>query len=54
MKVSWDPKTFIFDLESTGTLPVERIMIEAFKVFDKKFSDFKETFIGVVHESKED
>ena len=54
IKVSWDPKTFIFDLESTGTLPVERIMIEAFKVFDKKFSDFKETFIGVVHESKED
>jgi DNA-directed RNA polymerase subunit D len=42
IKVSWDKNTFIFQIESTGALPVERILIEAFKILDKKVIDFSD------------
>ncbi len=38
--ISWDEKAFIFKIESTGALPVERIVIEAAKILDKKIKDF--------------
>jgi len=38
--VSWDKKAFIFKIESTGALPVERIVIEAIKILQKKVKKF--------------
>jgi DNA-directed RNA polymerase subunit D len=40
VEISWDKKAFIFKIESTGALPVERIVIEAVKILDKKIKDF--------------
>jgi len=38
--VSWDERSFIFQVESTGCLPVSRIIVEAAKIIEKKASDF--------------
>ena len=40
IKVSGEENAFIFNVESTGALPVERIVIEALKILDKKYEDF--------------
>jgi len=40
IEISWNKETFIFKIESTGALPVERIMLEALKILDKKIKDF--------------
>lgn len=40
VQVSWDEAAFIFKIESTGALPVERIFTEAIKILDKKFKEF--------------
>ena len=40
VEVFWDKKAFIFKIESTGALPVERIVIEATKILDKKVKEF--------------
>jgi DNA-directed RNA polymerase subunit D len=40
VEISWDKKAFVFKIESTGALPVERIVIEAAKILDKKIKDF--------------
>jgi DNA-directed RNA polymerase subunit D len=40
VEISWEKKAFIFKIESTGALPVERIIIEAVKILDKKVKDF--------------
>ncbi|MCJ7721072.1 DNA-directed RNA polymerase subunit D [Candidatus Bathyarchaeota archaeon] len=42
VEISWDNKAFIFKIESTGALPVERIVFEAIKIFDKKVKDFSD------------
>jgi len=42
VEVSWDKKAFIFRIESTGALPVERIVTEAANIFDKKIKDFSD------------
>jgi len=42
VEVSWDKDVFVLDIESTGALPVERIVHEAIKVLDKKFELFLE------------
>jgi len=42
IEVSWDKDVFVFDIESTGVLPVERIVLEALKIFDKKAELFLE------------
>ncbi|MCJ7614813.1 hypothetical protein MUO71_08650, partial [Candidatus Bathyarchaeota archaeon] len=42
VEVSWDKKAFIFRIESTGALPVERIVTEAANIFDKKVKDFSD------------
>jgi DNA-directed RNA polymerase subunit D len=41
VEVSGDETTFIFKVESTGALPVERIVVEAVKILDKKIKDFR-------------
>jgi len=42
VEVSWDKDVFVFDLESSGALPVERIVHEAVKILDRKFEAFLE------------
>jgi len=42
LEVSWDKDVFVFDVESTGVLPVERIVLEALKILDKKAELFLE------------
>ena len=40
VEISWDKEAFVFKIESTGALPVERIALEALKILDKKLKDF--------------
>jgi DNA-directed RNA polymerase subunit D len=40
IEVSWEENTFIFNLESTGVLPPERIMTEAVKILDEQLKEF--------------
>jgi len=42
VEVSWDKDVFVLDVESTGALPVERIVHEAIKILDRKFESFLE------------
>jgi DNA-directed RNA polymerase subunit D len=39
IEISWEKEAFVFKIESTGALPVERIMLEALKILDKKIKD---------------
>jgi len=40
IQIEWDKSTFILDIESTGALPVERIMLEALNIIDRKSEEF--------------
>jgi len=40
IKVEWDKKTFILNIESAGALPVERIILEATNIIDRKSEEF--------------
>ena len=40
IEVSWKEDTFIFNIESTGVLPPERIMKEAVKILNKQLKEF--------------
>jgi DNA-directed RNA polymerase subunit D len=40
IEVAWDKNAFIFDIESNGGLPVERILFEALKILDGKVKNF--------------
>jgi len=42
IEISWEKDTFIFSVESTGALPVERIVLEALNILDKKIEDFRD------------
>jgi len=42
IEVSWDKDVFVFDVESSGALPVERVISEAVKILDRKFESFLE------------
>lgn len=42
VEVAWDKDVFAFDIESTGSLPVERIVNEAVRILDRKFESFLE------------
>jgi len=48
IEVSWDKNAFIFDTESNGGLPVERILFEALKIVDGKV----ENFLNLLKEKK--
>jgi DNA-directed RNA polymerase subunit D len=41
ISVSWEENAFIFNLESTGALPPERVMEEAIKTLDKQLKEFE-------------
>jgi len=40
VELTWDKNAFIFDIESTGALPVERLVSESLNVLDKKLKVF--------------
>ena len=40
LAISGEKEAFIFEIESTGVLPVERIITEALKILDEKLKDF--------------
>lgn len=42
IEVSGDKDVFVLDVESTGVLPVERIVNEAINILDRKFESFLE------------
>jgi DNA-directed RNA polymerase subunit D len=42
IKVEWEKNAFIMNIESTGTLPPERILQEATKILDKQLKEFEE------------
>jgi len=42
IEVSWDKDVFVMDIESTGALPIDRILLEAVKILDRKFESFLE------------
>jgi len=42
LEVSWNKNVFVLDIESTNALPVERIVLEALKILDKKVELFLE------------
>ena len=39
VEISWDKEAFVFEIESTGALPAERIVLEALKILDEKIKD---------------
>lgn len=41
IKVGWEDNSFIFSLESTGTLSPEKIVKEAFKILDKQLKEIE-------------
>ncbi|MCX8171894.1 MAG: DNA-directed RNA polymerase subunit D [Candidatus Bathyarchaeota archaeon] len=47
IQISWDDSTFIFYIESTGSLPVDRIIFEALKIYEEKFTEFMELLKGL-------
>jgi DNA-directed RNA polymerase subunit D len=48
IEVTWDKNAFIFDIESNGGIPVERIVTEALKILDGK----AENFLNLLAEKK--
>jgi len=42
IKVGWEKGAFMLNVESTGVLPPERILVEATKILDKKITEFEE------------
>ncbi|KPV62917.1 MAG: DNA-directed RNA polymerase subunit D [Candidatus Bathyarchaeota archaeon BA1] len=40
IEIAWSKNAFILEAESTGALPVERILIEALNILDKKLEAF--------------
>lgn len=51
--VNWDDETFIFDIESVGVLPNERIISEALNILHRKISDLSGSMQVKEHESEE-
>ena len=52
IQVSWREDAFIFYVESTGALPIERIIFEALKIYEEKFSEFINQLEGLFNEPK--
>jgi len=53
IEVQGNENVFIFYIESTGVLPVERIINEAFKIYEKKCSEFLDKLLVKVNVSEE-
>ena len=52
VEISCDKKGFVFKIESTGALPVERIVIEGIKILQKKVKDFSNQLKKVIRSEK--
>ena len=50
VEVTYDRNTIIFELESTGALIPEKIVLKASEILDKKIDDFIEKFQQVMYE----
>jgi len=53
IEVKGNQNSFIFYIESTGVLPVERIINEAFKIYEKKYSEFLDRLLVKENVSEE-
>ena len=55
VEVGWEKNSFIFNIESNGVLPIERIVTEALKILEKKCNEFEEEMLslGEVEEVEE-
>ncbi len=53
IEVNGNENSFIFYVESTGVLPVERIINEAFKIYEKKYSEFLDKLLVKVNVPEE-
>ena len=40
VNVTWNENSFVFNIESNGVLPLERIVVEATRIFNKKIDEF--------------
>ena len=47
IKVDWEKSSFIFNIETNGVLPIERIFAEALKILDKKCNEFIEEILSL-------
>ena len=54
IKISSDQSSFIFYVESTGVLPVERVVSEAFKIYENKYEEFMNQLAGIENEPETD
>ncbi|MEM2959980.1 MAG: DNA-directed RNA polymerase subunit D [Candidatus Bathyarchaeia archaeon] len=54
IQVNWDNNTFIFYVESVGSLPVERVILEALKIYEEKYTEFINSLEGLNNEKKRD
>ncbi|HIE18646.1 TPA: DNA-directed RNA polymerase subunit D [Candidatus Bathyarchaeota archaeon] len=54
IEVNGDQNSFIFYVESTGVLPVERIINEALKIYEKRCSEFLEHLLVKLNVSEKD
>jgi DNA-directed RNA polymerase subunit D len=52
IKVDKKKNAFIFYIESTGALPVERIFSESLKIYDEKCSDFMNQMVAILNVPK--
>ncbi|RJS94578.1 DNA-directed RNA polymerase subunit D [Candidatus Bathyarchaeota archaeon] len=52
IEVKGNENIFIFYVESTGVLPVERIISEAFKIYEKKYSEFLDQLLVKINVSE--
>jgi len=50
IQVNQDESSIIFHVESTSAVPVERIIFEAFKIYEKKYSEFMNHLVGIKNE----
>ena len=47
VEVGWEKNSFIFNIESNGVLPIERIVTEALKILEKKCNEFEEEILSL-------
>jgi len=51
IEVMGNQSCFIFQVESTGVLPIERVVSEAFNIYERKYSEFVSQLAGIEDES---
>lgn len=50
IKISGNQTSFVFQVESTGALPVERVVSEAINIYESRFSEFLNQLAGIENE----